>query len=167
MNSNHTADWKLLLLWWTVYISIPLFSYYGRPLLQFFETNTATGTISTAISALLIGLVTASIILIVRRHGLPYVLHLLWLIPALIFVHLGLPIIAERIHFALFGLFGFLSLRLFPTIAALSLYVFVSILDEIFQWVLPDRVGDIRDVFFNLAACLIGAAIAWVAGRTS
>jgi len=167
MYSNNTADWKLLLLWWAVYISMPLLSYFGRPLQRFFEAITAEGTISTIISALLISLVAGSIILIIRRHGMSSALHLLWLIPILIYIHLGLPIVVERIHFALFGLFGFLSLRLFPVTTALSLYALLSILDEIFQWILPDRVGDIRDVFFNLAACLIGAAIAWIAGKPS
>jgi len=164
---KNAADWKMLLLWWAVYICIPLLSYFGRPLQRFSESVVERGTISTAISALLIGLVTGSIILIIRRHGLLYALHLLWLVPVLVFIHLGLPNFVERIHFALFGLFGFLSLRLFPTAAALSLYALISILDEVFQWVLPDRVGDIRDVFFNLTACLIGAAVAWIAGKQS
>ena len=131
------------------------------------EEIVGRGTVSTAISALLIGLVAGAVILMVRRHGLSSALHLLWLIPVLVFIHLGLPNFVERIHFALFGLFGFFSLRLFPAITAISLYAFISIFDELFQWVLPDRVGDIRDVAFNLAACCIGGAIAWIAGRES
>lgn len=167
MYSNHTANWKMLLLWWAVYISTPLLSYFGRPLQHFSEETVGRGTVSTAISALLIGLVAGAVILMIRRHGMSSALHLLWLVPVLVFIHMGLPNFVERIHFALFGLFGFLSLRLFPATTALSLYALVSILDEIFQWVLPDRVGDIRDVFFNLTACLIGAAVAWVAGKQS
>jgi len=167
MYNINRSDWKLLLLWWAVYLSTPLLSYFGRPLQHFSETVVEKGIISFTISALLIGLVAAAVILMIRRHGLSSALHLLWLVPILIFIHVGLPNFVERIHFAIFGLFGFLSLRLFPTITALSLYAFVSIFDEVFQWFLPDRVGDIRDVFFNLAACSIGAAVAWIAAKSS
>ena len=39
--------------------------------------------------------------------------------------------------------------------------------DELFQWVLPDRVGDWRDVAMNIAACLLGAAVALIGGETA
>ncbi|MFP6732021.1 MAG: VanZ family protein [Alphaproteobacteria bacterium] len=43
----------------------------------------------------------------------------------------------------------------------------VSVGDEVFQWLLPDRVGDPRDVAMNIAACLLGVAVALVGGETT
>ncbi|MBN1385060.1 MAG: VanZ family protein, partial [Elusimicrobia bacterium] len=36
---------------------------------------------------------------------------------------------------------------------------FIGILDEVFQWFLPTRVGDIRDVLFNAAGGLWGVVL--------
>ena len=76
-----------------------------------------------------------------------------------------LPNTTEWFHFILFGLFGLFTTRLWSAAAAVAICLAVSGGDELFQWVLPDRVGDLRDVAMNIAACLLGAAVALIGGE--
>ncbi|NQU94849.1 MAG: VanZ family protein [Candidatus Omnitrophica bacterium] len=74
---------------------------------------------------------------------------------------------AERLHVIEYGLLGYLALRDFSgkglrgTISdcikpALLFVLWVSMLDEGFQWILPYRTGDIRDVITNMASGFLG-----------
>ena len=97
--------------------------------------------------------------------------HLLWvslfgliLMPR-IFSGLGLALFlvvflvennVERLHFIIFGLFGFFSARLFTPPFAASFCLLMGAGDELLQYFLPSRVGDLRDVGFNLIAATFG-----------
>ncbi len=77
----------------------------------------------------------------------------------------------ERIHFVEYGVLGWLVLRAlshrFPMPFLASVF-FVSIVgggDEFIQWILPNRVGDIRDVLFNTIGGLIGISMGAVWNR--
>lgn len=75
-----------------------------------------------------------------------------------LFYSFFLPLPEERIHLMQFGALGLLAYPSFKgnqtsrwrAVWLPFLFVFlVGVADEVFQWFLPDRVGDLRDVFFN------------------
>jgi len=74
----------------------------------------------------------------------------------------------ERVHFIEYGVLGLLVILTRPKVSGLQLgiavgFVFaVGIIDELIQWVLPSRVGDLRDVIMNGVAGALGV---WI-GRT-
>ncbi len=68
----------------------------------------------------------------------------------------------EKIHIALFGLFGFLSLKVFEQRVAALLCVSISIFDELLQHFLAARVGDWRDVWLNLFSASLGMFLAFL-----
>ena len=67
----------------------------------------------------------------------------------------SLDVWAERVHFIQYGLLGMLVSRAnqitsFKMLLASGLFVMsVGLVDEIIQWYLPNRYGDIRDVVMN------------------
>jgi VanZ family protein len=83
------------------------------------------------------------------------------LIGILLAILLELP--EERVHIIKYGLLGFLTAKDFyssrynslryPIIFCLA----VGITDELFQSLLPYRVGDVRDVFFDSLSATLGA----------
>jgi len=68
----------------------------------------------------------------------------------------------ERIHLIEYGFLGFLLFRLFDSsfrfsfFIALFLVLLFGILDEIIQFFLPNRVGDLKDVIVNFLGGLWG-----------
>lgn len=94
------------------------------------------------------------------RHN-PYVYHLAWIAPLAIFFYINLPFV-EKIHIALFGLFGFLTQKLFEQKIAAVTCVSISLLDELFQHFLVDRVGDWSDVWLNIFSASLGMFIAFI-----
>lgn len=79
-----------------------------------------------------------------------------------------LDILVERVHLLEYGLLGGLaigdSLREEKKIIKASIFsalfiLGVSIVDETFQWWLPYRVGDVRDVVFNEVGGLWGMSL--------
>jgi hypothetical protein len=88
-----------------------------------------------------------------------------------------LPIPEERFHFLQYGLLGILVLRTsrcetWPQLAKVSLFVvLIGMGDELIQWWLPNRVGDLRDVGMNSLAGVmgvwIGRSLYWDLARSS
>jgi hypothetical protein len=69
----------------------------------------------------------------------------------------------ERFHFVEFGLVTLLFYRAYRPVNDLSMFVvpvlaglIVGTLEEWLQWFIPVRVGEIRDIFLNLAAIVSG-----------
>ena len=68
---------------------------------------------------------------------------------------LDLEVPAERIHFLEYGLLGFLVTKAirklnWKSISLALLFVLgIGAIDEVIQWLLPNRVGDLRDVIMN------------------
>jgi VanZ like protein len=69
----------------------------------------------------------------------------------------------ERFHFVEYGLIALLFYRAFRPAADLSTFalpivagIIVGTCEEWLQWFIPGRVGDMRDVFLNLAAIVCG-----------
>ncbi len=103
----------------------------------------------------------------VKRGGVKQLWHLLWLAALFAVILLKIPIIEERTHIILFGLFGFLSLRLFPLPLGLIICATMSASDELLQFYLADRVGDWRDVFLNLISTGVGGVLAVISRAAS
>ena len=80
-------------------------------------------------------------------------------------VPLMLPTVEERLHFIVFGLFGYMSVPNWGAFKAVYICKLTGMLDEILQWMLPDRVGDWRDVWFNWIACFGGIILGHFLGK--
>lgn len=80
-------------------------------------------------------------------------------------VAMGYGIPEERVHFLEYGILGYLMLKAttyswrMPFFASFILVFIVGIGDEAIQWFLPNRVGDMRDVFMNSFGGLLGVCI--------
>jgi hypothetical protein len=147
------------LLFWVTIVTIPTLSFTGRRLQHWLqETLSQQGTRWLVIFLLLTTLMAylARHIGNWRRLGMSLIL---LLIPLLAILHY-VPINEERVHFIVFGLLGFLSTTLFTLPISLIIGLGYSIGDELFQWLLPDRVGDVRDVVFNILAYSMGLLLA-------
>jgi hypothetical protein len=144
---------------------IPLLSLYGRSLQRWTRQYLEPDTLAWVVGVPACVLVLAAVVWLTRRNGRAALWHALWGIPIFVVLPLTLPIVAERLHFVVFGVFGFLSLRVFGAIVGIGLCLVGSGLDELFQWYLPDRVGDWRDVHANAIASVAGAILAWVGSR--
>ena len=101
----------------------------------------------------------------VRQGGYRRLWHLSWALALFGLLPLTLPAVEERLHFLVFGAFGLASGRAFPIWLALLLGTTAAGLDELLQWALPDRVGDWRDVGFNLLAVGGGLLLARLGRR--
>lgn len=85
--------------------------------------------------------------------AIPVILSLLWLF------HLERP--EERLHFVEYGILGILAFKAFgkgfkKVMIAILFVLLIGTLDEIIQFILPNRVGDIRDVIFNAIGGSLG-----------
>ncbi|WP_456380260.1 hypothetical protein [Thiolapillus sp.] len=152
---------RALVGWLALLLLIPLVSVFGRSLQRF-----ARDTVSSGLLAVLMLLALVAMVVMMatwfRRHGGAFNLwHLLWMVPLFLLFPLSLPLVEERLHFLLFGGFGFFSMLLFPPLLGLAVLLAGAGLDEVLQWFLPDRVGDWRDVGFNALASVGGGAAAF------
>ncbi len=146
--------------WALTLATIPLLSIYGRTWQRTLSEQLAAAHLAQFISLSLLLLLFTAMVWLIRRGGVKVLWHLLWSLPLFIWMPLDMPVIAERIHFLVFGLFGFLSVLSFGPILGLFLPLLFSGLDELLQWILPDRIGDLRDVSINMLASLGGAMLA-------
>lgn len=78
---------------------------------------------------------------------------------------MNIDIPEERIHFLEYGILGYLVLKAtidswrFSVIYSFFLVSIIGAGDETIQWFLPNRVGDISDVFKNSFGGLLGISI--------
>jgi hypothetical protein len=63
---------------------------------------------------------------------------------------------AEAVHFLVFSWLGWVSTTVFGPLNAVVAVVSVAFGDELLQYYLPSRVGDIHDVIINLLSGFIG-----------
>ena len=161
---------SLLAAWSTAALFIPSLSAFGRPLQHWTYQNLGGPAVPWVIGMLLIALGGSAVRWLTLQS--PHRNHMIAIVAAvalaLIFIGITtlLPRAEERMHFVTFGLFGFLSLRLFPASLAVLVTLIWSGGDELFQAWLPDRVGDWRDVRMNALAGAIGITLAWLGART-
>ena len=89
----------------------------------------------------------------------------------LTYFSLSLDVWVERIHFIEYAVLGLLISRavnvrtLHGIISTCCLITLIGVVDEIIQWFLPNRVGDIRDVTMNsfggLSGIWLGRFLYW------
>ena len=89
----------------------------------------------------------------------------------LTYFSLSLDVWVERIHFIEYAVLGLLISRavnvrtLHGIIATCCLITLIGVVDEIIQWFLPNRVGDMRDVTMNsfggLSGLWLGRFLYW------
>ena len=148
--------YRLLQLWCLTALWIPLLSVTGRPLLRWVD-----GWLSRPVLAWLLGtMVVAALAWAVYRLG-RYRL-LIGLTAALMTVAVlwWVPRGEERLHFLLFGALGYLGVSALGPWRSLAACMLLAVGDELLQALLPDRVGDLRDVAMNAGAAGIGFLLA-------
>ena len=122
-----------------------------------------------AVATFILGVSVGIFLLIDRRPPFLSSLFLCRFLIFLIFIAWGLrmPYVVERIHLFEYGLLGWLCAwalegsgrwpAWWPV--AMILVTLVGYGDECIQWLLPDRVYDLRDVFTNAGAGLLGVIL--------
>ena len=149
-------------LWMLVIVATLGLSVFGRSI-QYWVRDNFGYTVAAWIIALSL---LFTIILLIRylrqlAGQVPY-WNLAWFLVLFLLVPLLLDRVEERLHFLTFGAFGALSLLLFSPRTAILLCLAFSAGDEVLQYYLPDRVGDIRDVAMNSLASLAAALFVWL-----
>lgn len=152
--------------WLATVAGTALLSVFGRRLQRVVAESASTEARAIVIGTVLVAVALLALVWVARTHGRKALLHLLWLAPLLAVIPPLLPIVEERVHFALFGWLGFVTLLRFEPGPGFAVCVAVSALDEGLQGLLPDRVADLRDVGVNTAAAMIGGLIALRSGGT-
>ena len=147
--------------WLLSFLSIPLLSLYGRSLQLNIMGRFSPESLGVYLTLSFTGVVCIYGIALYRASANTHRYHLLWVSCLALFFYVSLPFV-EKIHIALFGLFGFLSQRIFEQKAAAFFCVVVSFLDELFQHFLAARVGDWRDVWLNLFSASLGMFLAYL-----
>ncbi len=151
----------LLSAWLITLLCIPLFSFFGRTLQLYLLSQVSGETLGKYMGFLLAGFIVGYGITLLRSGLHPHVWHLLWIVVLLFFLFRNIPYV-EKVHVVIFGLLGFLSQKLFTAKASFIICASLSLLDEVFQYFLPNRVGDIRDVGINLFSAILGLFLAFL-----
>lgn len=157
LRTHHTG---LRIGWLFLLMFIPLLSYSGRSLQNLLNQIITADSLGLILIFLLLAIVLAAGRWLYQTNPSKLVISLIWFIPLFIVIPLMLPLAIERVHFIVFGIFGFVSLLLWRKMPGLLICGFIAGMDELFQWWLPDRVGDLRDVLINMLAVYGGALFA-------
>lgn len=96
------------------------------------------------------------------RYRNMFILGLIILVVLAIFKIIPLPI--ERIHFIEYGVLGWLvwwasSKRKWSLAISMGYILTISVLDEVIQGILPNRVYDIRDIWMNVVGGSLGLVL--------
>jgi len=151
-NSNKALALKILILLYILFIYLTL-PVMGDFLNWLYEVMGKT-QVRTGVDALLIIFI-LSIILFCVKKGFN---KLIWILPPVLITAIlmySLEVTEERIHFIEYGILGFLVLKTAKehTWKQVGMaFGFVSLIgcgDEFIQWILPNRVGDFRDIIMN------------------
>lgn len=149
--------------WIAVLLSIPLLSVFGRSLQRWVVENLGYNLTAGIIFVALAAVLAVLFHLLYRNGNRPAFVHMLWVLPFFLVGPLLLGRVEERLHFLVFGIFGGASMFLYAPRSALLLCLTVAVGDEVLQYFLPDRVGDMRDVAMNAVASVAAALFVWLA----
>jgi hypothetical protein len=156
---------KIPLIW--VFIALYILAIYltlpvMRPVLNYLYSSVGIETLSIIVSVILL-FTSAALLFSFRKKGIKsFLLVLVPICVTLIFTYtLERP--EERVHFLEYGVLGFFVFRAmgkeqkFKQIAlSLVFVVLVGGIDEFIQLLLPNRVGEIKDVMMNAAGGALG-----------
>jgi len=142
-----------------IYVSLPFFPAFISTLRGFFSKellNLLSLVLSISFFLML------SVWIYKKKYKLNQFILIISPLLILIYLSLSLDVWVERIHFVEYAVLGLLISRV-VNVRILSRIIYTGCLvtligavDEIIQWFLPNRVGDIRDVFMNSVGGLSG-----------
>lgn len=146
-----------------------MLSVFGRPIQNWLNQHISQSEFAYLVGFLLIVVIIAAVHWLARQGMKGLVINqiviTLGLLAMLVLITMVLPRIEERVHFITFGLFGFMTGRLFSNPVSILIIAMGAGGDELLQAWLPNRVGDWRDVGMNIAAAVIGIALVWYGKR--
>lgn len=148
--------------WLLTLLTIPLLSVFGRPLQKWFYAQVGVKYVGAVLGSALFAIGLYAAYKMIKKRGRKQLLRMFWSAPLLIIILITTQSVVELSHVIIFGLFGFLSLRLFPITYAIILCIAVSGFDELLQFFLADRVGDWQDVLLNFMSTGLGGIWAFL-----
>ena len=158
-------------LWIYIFIYV-LFIYISLPFFPAF-ISTLRGFISKELLNLLSLVLTISFFLMLsvwiykKKYKSKQFLLIISPLLLLTYLSISLDVWVERIHFVEYAFLGLLISRavnvinLQGLINTCCLVLLIGAIDEIIQWFLPNRVGDMRDVFMNSVGGFSGLWLGW------
>ena len=142
-----------------IYVSLPFFPTFIKALSSFISKellNLLSLVLSVSFFLML------SVWIYKKKYKLNQFLLIISPLLLLTYLSLSLDVWVERIHFVEYAVLGLLFSRavnvrtLHGIIYTGCLVTLIGTVDEIIQWFLPNRVGDMRDVFMNAVGGLSG-----------
>ena len=152
--------WALIIIYVLfIYVSLPFFPAFIS-ILRGFISKELLNLLSLVLS--LSFFLMLSVWIYKKKYKLNQFILIISPLLILIYLSLSLDVWVERIHFVEYAVLGLLISRV-VNVRILSRIIYTGCLvtligavDEIIQWFLPNRVGDIRDVFMNSVGGLSG-----------
>ncbi len=146
-----------------VYLTLPVM----RPVLNFLKAHLGSKFDLLTDATLIV--IMASLALMLIKSKISWKQYMLAFIVFCIYGYYLkiLKIPEERIHLLEYGLLSFLVFRVYPSDwSAIFRYwqtflivSFIGTLDEIIQYFIPTRVGDVRDIILNIVSGLLGLVL--------
>ena len=142
-----------------IYVSLPFFPAFIKALSSFISKE-LLNFLSLALSISFFLLL--SVWIYNKKYKVKQFLLIISPLLLLTYMSLSLDVWVERIHFIEYAVLGLLISRtvdvrtLIRIICIGCLITLIGAVDEIIQWFLPNRVGDMRDVFMNAVGGLSG-----------
>lgn len=146
-----------------IYLTLPVM----RPVLNFLKEllGPSFGLLTNALLVSALAIIALALV----RHKISWQKWIMALIIFCLYAYalVLLKIPEERIHLLEYGLLGFLVFSVYPPARVdFSRYwhsfltgSFFGTLDEIIQYFIPNRVGDVRDIILNIVSGLFGLVI--------
>jgi len=152
--------WTLIIIYVIfIYVSLPFFPAFISTLRDFISKE-SLNILSLVMSISFFLLL--SVWIYNKKYKLNQFLLIISPLLLLTYLSLSLDVWVERIHFIEYAVLGLLISRtvnvriLHGMIYTGCLVTLIGAVDEIIQWFLPNRVGDMRDVFMNSVGGLSG-----------
>ena len=142
-----------------IYVSLPFFPAFIKAMSSFISKellNLLSLVLSISFFLML------SVWIYKKKYKLNQFILIISPLLLLTYLSLSLDVWVERIHFVEYAVLGLLISRavnvrtLYGIIYTSCLVTLIGAVDEIIQWFLPNRVGDMRDVFMNSVGGLSG-----------
>jgi hypothetical protein len=156
--SNRYRDVMGRVWWFSIVVVIGLLSIFGREIqllvISRIESRFIAGTVFTVLFGILF--------ILWRKRGRYHIQKRTFLATTLLLlggiaaVQLRYLMPAEAVHFLVFSWLGWFSITVFGPLYGIMAVISVAVGDEILQYYLPSRIGDIHDVVINLVSGCIG-----------
>ena len=155
---NRYEDIKGMAQWLVIVVLIVLLSIFGRDIQLLLIARIDSIYIAGSVFIVLFGLLFA----LWRKRGRYHIQKRTFLATTALLlggiaaVQLRYLMPAEAVHFLVFSWLGWVSTTVFGPLNAVVAVVSVSFGDELLQYYLPSRVGDIHDIVINLLSGFLG-----------